>query len=290
MILNFSYICVSGRCIRTGYFIDGLINVIVSRGFNRLILLKLILLFIPELSCHWNPINFESLLLHVLQRPVTQWVSMYYLDLLSTGFSFQRNINTHLSWWRHQMETFSALLAICARNSLVAGEFPAQRPVTRSFDLRLNKRLSKQSWGWWFETLSRPLWRHCNVFYAIPQSSCNKGEKNIDINSLASGRCGCSDLKSIIIKIIIHINSLVTHCEIAFRRIAQNLIDTKSTLVQVMAWRRQATSHYLSQCWPRSMSPYDITRLIWYLPIIASDDLATQRAMASAVIDLVLSE
>ena len=48
------------------------------------------------------------------------------------------------------------------------GEFPAQRPVTRSFDvffdLCLNKRLSKQSWGWWFETLSRSLWRHCNVF------------------------------------------------------------------------------------------------------------------------------
>ena len=44
--------------------------------------------------------------------------------------------------------------------------FPAQRPVTRSFDvffdLRLNKRLSKQSWGWWFETLSCPLLRHCN--------------------------------------------------------------------------------------------------------------------------------
>ena len=46
------------------------------------------------------------------------------------------------------------------------GEFPAQRPVTRSFDvfcdLRQNKRLRKQSWGWWFETLSRPLWRHWN--------------------------------------------------------------------------------------------------------------------------------
>ena len=46
------------------------------------------------------------------------------------------------------------------------GEFPAQRPVTRSFhvffDLHLNKPLSKQSWGWWFETLSRPFWRHCN--------------------------------------------------------------------------------------------------------------------------------
>ena len=72
----------------------------------------------------------------------------------------------HDTWWRHQMETFSALLAICLGNSPVPGEFPAQRPVTRSFDacfdLRLNKRLSKQSWGWWFETLSRPLWRHRN--------------------------------------------------------------------------------------------------------------------------------
>ena len=48
----------------------------------------------------------------------------------------------------------------------IPGEFPTQRPVTRSFDfffdLRLNKRLSKQSWGWWFETLSRPLRRHRN--------------------------------------------------------------------------------------------------------------------------------
>ena len=65
------------------------------------------------------------------------------------------------------MDTFYALLAICAGNSPVPGEFPAQKPVTRSFDvffdLRLNKRLSKQSWGWWFETLPRPLWRHCNV-------------------------------------------------------------------------------------------------------------------------------
>ena len=72
------------------------------------------------------------------------------------------------SWWRHQMESFSALLIICAGNSPVPGEIPAQGPVTRSFDvffdLRLNKRLSKQSWGWWFEPLSRPFWRHCNVF------------------------------------------------------------------------------------------------------------------------------
>ena len=72
----------------------------------------------------------------------------------------------HRSWRRHQMEPFSALLALCAGNSPVPGEFPAQRPVTRSFDvvfgLRLRKQLNKQSWGWWFETRSRSLW-HCNV-------------------------------------------------------------------------------------------------------------------------------
>ena len=70
------------------------------------------------------------------------------------------------TWWRHQMETFSASLALCAGNSPVTGEIPTQRPVAQSFDvffyLRLNKRLSKQSWGWWFETPSHPLWRHCN--------------------------------------------------------------------------------------------------------------------------------
>ena len=61
---------------------------------------------------------------------------------------------------------FSVLLAHCAGNSPVTGEFPAQRPVTWGFDvffdLRLNKWLSTQSWGWWFEMLPRSLWRHCN--------------------------------------------------------------------------------------------------------------------------------
>ena len=56
------------------------------------------------------------------------------------------------------------------------GEFPAQRPVTRSFDaffdLRPNKRLNKQPWGWWFETPAWSLWRQCNVkaSHNIPDS------------------------------------------------------------------------------------------------------------------------
>ena len=65
------------------------------------------------------------------------------------------------------METFSALLAFCAESSPVTGEFPTQRPVTRSFDifidLPLKKRLSKQSRRRWFETPLLSLWRHCNV-------------------------------------------------------------------------------------------------------------------------------
>ena len=84
-------------------------------------------------------------------------------------------------WWRQQMETFSALLVICAGNSSVIGEFPAQRPVTRSFDvffdLRVNKRWGKQWWGWWFETPLCRLWRHCNALPKLlmslfPVSSC----------------------------------------------------------------------------------------------------------------------
>ena len=106
-------------------------------------------------------VSSELIVLHCCV--VSSFVWIFDLD------RFMRPANPHstfMTWWRHQMETFSALLALCAGNSLVTGDFPSQRPVTRSFDvffdLRLNKRLSKQSWGWWFETPPLPLWRHCN--------------------------------------------------------------------------------------------------------------------------------
>ena len=74
----------------------------------------------------------------------------YIINKLGIMLCWQNVLASRLrmvSWWRHQMETFSALLAICAGNSPVPGEFPAQRPVTRSFDiffdLRLNKWLNK---------------------------------------------------------------------------------------------------------------------------------------------------
>ena len=75
-------------------------------------------------------------------------------DTGSVGWTF-----LFVKWWRYEMKTFFALLAVCAGKSPVTGEFPAHRPVKRSFDgfldLRLNKRLNKQSRHWWIETDER---------------------------------------------------------------------------------------------------------------------------------------
>ena len=97
---------------------------------------------------HWI-YEFDQMLLWC----VSIWVSIlsiwsHYLLLYSIYIPRILRI-VRASWWRHQMETSSALLALCVENAPVTGEFPAQRPVTRSFDvffdLHLNKRLSKQS-------------------------------------------------------------------------------------------------------------------------------------------------
>ena len=52
-------------------------------------------------------------------------------------------------------------------------------------------------------------------------------------------------------------------CQIALRQMTLDLTYDKSTLVQVMAWCCQAPNHYLSQCWPRYLSPYGVPRLQW---------------------------
>ena len=83
---------------------------------------------------------------------------------------------------------------------------------------------------------------------------------NPKLNSLAPGGVG-SNFKSVIWTHIM--DEVYTSCEIALRWMPQNTFDDKSTLVQVMALCHQVTSHYLSQCWPWSMSAYGITRLQW---------------------------
>ena len=109
-------------------------------------------------------------------NPLSALMLMHYVNPYLFRHFRSLKAKQHSKWWRYQMETFSALLAICEGNSPVPGEFPAQRPVTRSldifFDLRLNKRLSEQSWGWWFETLLCPLWRHRNEHIFVGSCLC----------------------------------------------------------------------------------------------------------------------
>ena len=81
----------------------------------------------------------------------SKWTLVYVLSVLMKPnmieiFWCQRVLNcictvTITLWWRHQIETFSALLALCEGNSPVTGEFPSQRPVTRSLLLPL-------IWAW----------------------------------------------------------------------------------------------------------------------------------------------
>ena len=111
---------------------------------------------------------------------VCDGVQMTYCN--QVDFSWTAKVVQHVCWWKNILLVMFKMLGIhhdvikwkhfprywpfCAGISPVTGEFPSQRPVTRSFDavfdLHLNKRLSKQSWGWWFETPSRSLWRHRN--------------------------------------------------------------------------------------------------------------------------------
>ena len=60
---------------------------------------------------------------------------------MTAYYSLQMKNFPPLIWWRHQMETFFSLLAFCAGNSPVPGEFPAQGPVTRNFDIFFDLRL-----------------------------------------------------------------------------------------------------------------------------------------------------
>ena len=84
----------------------------------------------------------------------------------------------------------------------------------------------------------------------------------LNFNSLAPGKFELN-FRYIIFQIISVIDGWGISFELALGWMLLDLADDKSTLVQVMAWYRQATSHYLSQCWPRSLSPYGVTRPQW---------------------------
>ena len=84
----------------------------------------------------------------------------------------------------------------------------------------------------------------------------------LSLNSLAPGRFKVN-FRWVIFKLILVLDGWCISCETALIWMSLDHTYDKSTLVQVMAWCRQATSHYLSQCWPTSQSPYDVTRPQW---------------------------
>ena len=92
------------------------------------------------------------------------------------------------------------------------------------------------------------------------------------INSLTPGRFWC-DYKNSVCKLVLLIDMLRASLDRALRWMSWDLTDGKSTPVQVMAWCHQATSHNLSQCWPRSMSPSGVTRPHWVNSLWPSEPL-----------------
>ena len=112
-------------------------------------------------SIHLYP---ESNFIFVMEKFL--WSASKCTGTLSPDFLFNLSWS-NTSWRRHQMETFSALLALCEGNQPVTGGFLSQRPVTWSFDafldLCLNNRLIKQSGRWWCETPSCSLESHSNA-------------------------------------------------------------------------------------------------------------------------------
>ena len=138
-----------------------------------------------------------------------------------------------LFWRRSKEKPKLRVTGLCVGNSPLLGEFPAQMASD-----------AKNVSLWW---------RHhaCSIF--------NGGLARTAINSLAPGKFEWN-FRHAIFKQILAIDCWCISCEIALLWMSLDFTDGQSTLVQVMAWCRQATSHYLSQCGPRSLSPYGVTR------------------------------
>ena len=137
--------------------------------------------------CWWCVRGDESIVQFVLEIELwytiknVMWLYNYLFQLyhsIRNVFSTLKILlcSSNMLDWQSMMASSNGNIFLVS-GPLVSGEFPAQRTVTQSFDvffdLCLNKCLSKQSRGWWFETLASPLWRHCNALWdPAPSSMC----------------------------------------------------------------------------------------------------------------------
>ena len=108
------------------------------------------------------------------------------------------------------------------------------------------------------------------------------------LNSLVPGWFQFN-IRTVVFKLTLVNGGWDISCEIALRWMPQDLTDDRSTLVQEMAWCRQAASHYLSQCWPRSMSLNGVTRPQWVKSSHCNSDEQTPHRFHLLVPDLEMS-
>ena len=152
---------------------------------------------------------------------------------------------------------------LCAGNSQVTGEFPAQIASNEE-----NVSI------WWRHHAKRVMWLRPKVRSIACKNATDINDKimcadfahwlNVrsQVNSLAPNKFEWN-FRYAIFKRILVIDVWGISCEIALIWMSLDLTNDQSILVQVNAWCRQATSHYLSQCWRRSLSSYRVTRLQW---------------------------
>ena len=116
----------------------------------------------------------------------------------------------------------------------------------------------------WNEAWSNICTRGCTKLKLVMviASLIISGVGGYDIKPLAPGRGG-SDFKNAISPLILHIHIVSTSHGIARSWIQVIIFDDKSTLVQVMTWCHQTSSHYSDQSWPSSMLPYNVTSPQW---------------------------
>ena len=173
-------------------------------------------------------------------------------------------------WWHHQMETFSTLLALYQGNPPVTGGFPSQRPVMQSFDVsfdvRLNKRLSKPWRCWRFEMPWCSLWRQRNAilllhyrWMSMMEDHCQKWILSV-VGGLVTGVTIHSPGHQVIWCWLGERSLNIVRTEKYGHHFADNMFTCISVkyffciVTQIsLTFILQAIRHYLNQNWPNSM-------------------------------------
>ena len=217
--------------------------------FNRLYLWKMVIRGISE----WFSFNSHSRTVHVIH------ISCMYIKVMKKPQALKKESNHlgALESWKPQIDCtcmwdFHVYLFIFHPWAPVMGVWHAELTVKCQKCLEISDVVCvihslATGYSW---TLGTNL------------SEISIKNSNFHFNSLAPGKFEWN-FRYVIFKWILMVDGWSISCEIALILMSLDFTDDQSTLVQVMAWCRQATSHYLSQCWPRSLSPYGVIRPQW---------------------------